>query len=75
MQNAANEYKTVFTDASKQVESEYVQTTSLFKESAQQEEIESAVEPQFIPYEAAPSTFEELSLEPKIIEYEIEKDK
>jgi hypothetical protein len=75
MQKAANEYKTVFTDASKQVESEYVQTTSLFKESAHQEEIEAAVEPEFIPYESTPSAVEELSLEPKIIEYEIEKDK
>ena len=75
MQKAANEYKTVFTDASKQVESEYEKTTSLFKESAHQEKIEAAVEPQFIPYEAAPSDVDELSLEPKIIEYEIEKDK
>ena len=32
MQKAANEYKTVFTDASKQVESEYVQTSSIFKD-------------------------------------------
>jgi hypothetical protein len=75
MQKAANEYKTVFTDASKQVESEYVQTTSLFKESAHQEKIEAAVEPEFIPYETTPSAVEDLSLEPKIIEYEIKKDK
>jgi hypothetical protein len=75
MQKAANEYKTVFTDASKQVESEYVQTTSVFKESAAQEKLEPAIEPQFIPYEAAPSVVEELSLEPTIIEYDIKDEK
>ena len=49
MQKAANEYKSVFTDASKQVETEYVQTTSLFKNSAAKEQTEPAIEPQFIP--------------------------
>ncbi len=75
MQKAANEYKSVFTDASKQVESEYVQTTSLFKDSASKEKKEPAVEPQFIPYEAAPSPVDELSLEPTIIEYDVKEDK
>jgi hypothetical protein len=73
MQKAANEYKTVFTDASKQVEGEYTQTASIFRDSAAQEELETAVEPQFIPYESAPNTDNELSLEPKIVEYEIEE--
>jgi sec-independent protein translocase protein TatB len=75
MQKAANEYKSVFTDASKQVESEYVQTTSLFKDSASKEKTEPAIEPQFIPYEAAPSPIDELSLEPTIIEYDVKEDK
>ena len=75
MQKAANEYKTVFTDASKQVESEYVQTSSIFKDSAKQEQIETVVEPQFIPYEVAPSPTDELSLEPTIIEYDVKEDK
>jgi sec-independent protein translocase protein TatB len=73
MQKAANEYKTVFTDASKQVEGEYTQTASIFRDSAAQEELETAIEPQFIPYESAPNTDNELSLEPKIVEYEIEE--
>ena len=83
MQKAANEYKSVFTDASKQVESEYVQTTSLFKNSASKEKTEPAVEPQFIPYEPKPepepentaNTIDELSLEPKIVEYDIKEEK
>ncbi len=73
MQKAANEYKTVFTDASKQVEGEYVQTTAVFKNAAVQEHRETAIEPVFIPYEAAPSTADELSLEPKVIEYDIKE--
>jgi sec-independent protein translocase protein TatB len=50
MQKAANEYKSVFTDASKEVEGEYLQTKSLFADSANLEQLEDAVEPQFIPY-------------------------
>jgi Sec-independent protein translocase protein TatA len=75
MQKAANEYKSVFTDASKEVEGEYLQTKSLFVESANLEQLEDAVEPQFIPYESAETTTDELSLEPKIIEYDIKEDK
>jgi sec-independent protein translocase protein TatB len=74
MQKAANEYKTVFTDASKQVEGEYLQTTAVFKNAAVQEQRDTAIEPVFIPYEAAPSTADELSLEPTIIEYDIKED-
>jgi sec-independent protein translocase protein TatB len=74
MQKAANEYKSVFTDASKEVESEYLQTKSLFTESATQEQLEETVEPQFIPYEAASSSTDDLSLEPKMIEYDIKED-
>jgi len=73
MQKAANEYKTVFTDASKQVEGEYVQTTSMFKDAAVKEQREPPIEPQFIPYEAAPSSVDDLSLEPTIIEYDIKE--
>jgi len=75
MQKAANEYKSVFTDASKEVEGEYLQTKSLFVESANLEQLEDAVEPQFIPYESAETTTDELSLEPKFIEYDIKEDK
>jgi sec-independent protein translocase protein TatB len=75
MQKAANEYKSVFTDASKEVEGEYLQTESLFAESANLEQLEDAVEPQFIPYESAETSSDELSLEPKIIEYDIKEDK
>ena len=75
MQKAANEYKSVFTDASKEVEGEYLQTKSLFAESANLEQLEDAVEPQFIPYESAETSSDELSLEPKIIEYDIKEDK
>ena len=75
MQKAANEYKSVFTDASKVVEGEYLQTKSLFADSANLEQLEDAVEPQFIPYEAAETSSDELSLEPKIIEYDIKEDK
>jgi sec-independent protein translocase protein TatB len=75
MQKAANEYKSVFTDASKEVEGEYLQTKSLFAESANLEQLEDAVEPQFIPYESAEISSDELSLEPKIIEYDIKEDK
>jgi len=74
MQKAANEYKSVFTDASKQVEAEYEQTTALFTDAASQELTEEAVEPLFIPYEASPNTGEDLSIEPKIIEYDIKED-
>jgi len=74
MQKAANEYKSVFTDASKEVESGYLQTKSLFTESATQEQLEDTVEPQFIPYEAASSSTDDLSLEPKMIEYDIKED-
>ena len=81
MQKAANEYKSVFTDASKQVETEYVQTTSLFKNSAAKEQTEPTIEPQFIPYgpepepENTPSAIDELSLEPTIVEYDIKEEK
>ena len=75
MQKAANEYKSVFTDASKEVEGEYLQTTSLFADSANLEQLEDAVEPQFIPYESGETSSDELSLEPKIIEYDIKEDK
>jgi sec-independent protein translocase protein TatB len=75
MQKAANEYKSVFTDASKEVEGEYLQTKSLFAESANLEQLEDAVKPQFIPYESAETSSDELSLEPKIIEYDIKEDK
>jgi Tat protein translocase TatB subunit len=75
MQKAANEYKSVFTDASKQVEGEYVQNTSLFKNSASIEKTEPVIEPLFIPYEADPSPVDELSLEPTIIEYDVKEDK
>jgi len=74
MQKAANEYKSVFTDASKQVEAEYEQTTALFTDAASQEQTEEAVEPLFIPYEALPNIDEDLSIEPKIIEYDIKED-
>lgn len=78
MQNAANEYKTVFTDASKQVEKNYAETTNVFSKSAIQEETESVVEPVFIAYEAPPTVSASLenvlSLEPTIIEYENKED-
>lgn len=77
MQNAANEYKTVFTDASKLVEKQVIDTTAVFTQSAAQEQQESVVEPLFIPYESQQSTSapDELDLEPTIIEYEIKEDK
>ena len=77
MQNAANEYKTVFTDASKLVEKQVIDTTAVFTQSAAQEQQESAVEPLFIPYESdqSASTPNELDLEPTVIEYEIKEDK
>ena len=77
MQNAANEYKTVFTDASKLVEKQVIDTTAVFTKSAAQEQQESVVEPLFIPYESdqSPSAPSELDLEPTIIEYEIKEDK
>jgi hypothetical protein len=52
-----------------------LQTKSLFAESANLEQLEDAVEPQFIPYESAETSSDELSLEPKIIEYDIKEDK
>ena len=72
MQKAANEYKTVFTDASKQVESQFIDTAAVFTQSAAQERQESVVEPVFIPYESdqSASAPDELDLEPTIIEYE-----
>ncbi len=75
MQNAANEYKTVFTDASKQVESQFIDTAAVFSQSAIQEQQESVIEPLFIPYESEQSTSaeDELDLEPTIIEYEIKE--
>lgn len=77
MQNAANEYKTVFTDASKLVEKQVIDTTAVFTQSAAQEQQESVVEPVFIPYESDQnaSAPDELDLEPTIIEYEIKEDK
>ena len=72
MQNAANEYKTVFTDASKLLEKQVIDTTAVFTQSAAQEQQESVVEPVFIPYESdqSASAPDELDLEPTIIEYE-----
>ena len=77
MQNAANEYKTVFTDASKQVESQFIDTAAVFTQSAAKEQQESIVEHLFIPYELDQSANaqDELDLEPTIIEYEIKEDK
>ena len=77
MQKAANEYKTVFTDASKQVENQVIDTTAVFTQSAVQEQQESVVEPLFIPYESDQSVSapDDLDLEPTIIEYEIKEDK
>jgi Sec-independent protein translocase protein TatA len=77
MQNAANEYKTVFTDASKLVQKQVIDTTAVFTQSAAQEQQESVVEPLFIPYESDQSANapDELDLEPTIIEYEIKEDK
>ena len=77
MQNAANEYKTVFTDASKLVEKQVIDTTAVFTQSAAQEQQESVVEPVFIPYKSdqSASAPDELDLEPTIIEYEIKEDK
>ena len=77
MQNAANEYKTVFTDASKLVEKQVIDTTAVFTQSAAQEQQESVVEPLFIPYKSdqSASAPDELDLEPTIIEYEIKEDK
>ena len=77
MQKAANEYKTVFTDASKQVESQFIDTAAVFSQSANQEQQESVIEPLFIPYESDQSTSaqDELDLEPTIIEYEIKEGK
>jgi hypothetical protein len=76
MQQAANEYKTVFTDASKQVEAEYIDTKTVFTQSAAQEQ--DVVEPMFIPYEAPPIiddpvSDDDLSLEPTIISYDIKE--
>jgi len=78
MQKAANEYKTVFTDASNEIEKEYIETTSIFAASAETEKMEDVVEPTYIPYE--PSTHTVLDsvteiqdtddLEPKVIPYE-----
>ena len=78
MQKAANEYKTVFTDASNEIEKEYIDTTSIFAASAETEKMEDVVEPTYIPYE--PSTHTVLDsvteiqdtddLEPKVIPYE-----
>jgi len=75
MQNAANEYKTVFTDASKQVNSEFKDTSAVFSSSATQEQKEPAIEPLFIPYEVAQITSAEddLNLDPIVIEYEIKE--
>lgn len=76
MQKAANEYKNVFTDASKQAEAQFHAASTIFDDSALHEE--PAVEPIFIPYEAptaatansAPDHFEdELSMEPTIVPY------
>lgn len=77
MQKAANEYKTVFTDASKQVESQFIDTAAVFSQSASQEQQESVIEPLFIPYESdqSASAQDELDLEPTIIEYEIKEGK
>ena len=77
MQNAANEYKTVFTDASKLVDKQVIDTTAVFTQSAAQEQQESVVEPLFIPYESdkSASALDELDLEPTIIEYQIKEDK
>ena len=77
MQKAANEYKTVFTDASKQVESQFIDTAAVFSQSANQEQQESVIEPLFIPYESDQSTSaqDELDLEPTIIEYESKEGK
>lgn len=75
MQKAANEYKSVFTDASKEVTGENLQSKSLFTEHAKLEKVEEAVEPQFIPYTSAETSSDELSLEPKIIEYDVKEDK
>jgi Tat protein translocase TatB subunit len=77
MQNATNEYKTVFTDASKLVQKQVIDTTAVFTQSAAQEQQESVVEPLFIPYESDQSANapDELDLEPTIIEYEIKEDK
>lgn len=77
MQKAANEYKTVFTDASKQVESEFIEAKTVFTQSAAQEQ--DVVEPMFIPYEAppvvvAPTTDDDLSLDPTIISYDTKAD-
>ncbi len=75
MQKAANEYRTVFTDASKQVESQFIDTAAVFSQSAAQEQQESLIEPLFIPYEVDQSTGsqDDLDLEPTIIEYEIKE--
>ena len=77
MQKAANEYKTVFTDASKQVESEFNDAASVFSQTATQEQQDSIIEPLFIPYEVeqSASVNDDSTLEPTIIEYEIKEDK
>jgi hypothetical protein len=46
----------------------------MFKDAAAKEQREPPIEPQFIPYEPAPSPVDDLSLEPTIIEYDIKKD-
>ncbi len=78
MQKAANEYKTVFTDASNEIEKEYIDTTSIFATSAETEKMEDAVEPTYIPYEPSTNTVLDSvteiqdtdDLEPKVIPYE-----
>jgi len=78
MQKAANEYKTVFTDASNEIEKEYIDTTSIFAASAETEKMEDVVEPTYIPYEPSTNTVLDSvteiqdtdDLEPKVIPYE-----
>jgi len=78
MQKAANEYKTVFTDASSEIEKEYIDTTSIFAASAETEKMEDVVEPTYIPYEPSTNTVLDSvteiqdtdDLEPKVIPYE-----
>ena len=77
MQKAANDYKTVFTDASKQVESQFIEAKTVFTQSATNEQ--DVVEPMFVPYEAppavaSPTTDDDLSLETTIISYDTKAD-
>ena len=77
MQKAANDYKTVFTDASKQVESQFIEAKTVFTQSATNEQ--DVVEPTFVPYEAppavaSPTTDDDLSLETTIISYDTKAD-